>query len=293
MDTLKNFNDAIDYIEAHLTDEISMERASRLAGCSEHHFKRMFSFLAGIGVAEYVRKRRLSLAANDLFEQESKVIDVAVKYGYESADAFTRAFHAMHGVLPSEVKQHGRTVIAYPKLSFYLSIRGGTEMKVRLIEKEAFKVVGYMRRIPIQFEGVNPEIAKIYARLNEKNIALLKAMSNVEPNGIISASTNFSEGRMSESGELDHFIGVLTTEAPVEDFDALEVAAGMWAVFEVVGPFPETLQATWGRIYAEWFPSSDYESIAGPEIVWHESKDTSNPNYRSEIWIPVKKTTTI
>ncbi len=109
------------------------------------------------------------------------------------------------------------------------------------------------------------------------------------PNGIISASTNFSEGRMEEKGELDHYIGVATTKDCPEQFAQLEVAASTWAIFEAVGPFPETLQNVWGRIYSEWFPSSNYELAEGPEILWNEQKDTSSPNFKSEIWIPVLK----
>jgi AraC family transcriptional regulator len=120
-------------------------------------------------------------------------------------------------------------------------------------------------------------------------ITQLKSLSNVEPMGIISASANFSEGRMEEKGELDHYIGVATSKECPDNFTKLEVSPSTWAVFEVVGPFPETLQNVWGRIYSEWFPSSNYELAQGPEILWNEHKDTSSPTYRSEIWIPVSK----
>src|SRR5699024_9128465 len=117
----------------------------------------------------------------------------------------------------------------------------------------------------------------------------LKSLSDVEPKGIISASTNFSEGRMEEKGELDHYIEAATSGDKATEFDELEIEAGTWAVFESIGQFPETLQNVWGRIYSEWFPSSGYEAAEGPEILWNESLDTGNPKYRSEIWIPVKK----
>lgn len=160
-------------------------------------------------------------------------------------------------------------------------------MNYRIVEKESFNVVGLKKRVPVIFEGVNPEIAKMAEGLTPEIIQRLKEISNVEPRGIISASANFSEGRMEESGELDHYIGVATTRNDTEGFDVLNVDAGTWAVFESIGPFPETLQNIWGRIYSEWFPSSGYEAVDGPEIVWHESPDTGDPNYRSEIWIPV------
>jgi AraC family transcriptional regulator len=105
----------------------------------------------------------------------------------------------------------------------------------------------------------------------------------------VSASTNFSEGRMQEQGELDHYIGVATVSDCPERFVRLEVPATTWAVFEAVGPFPETVQNVWGRIYSEWLPSSTYEVVEGPEILWNEHKDVSSPTFRSEIWLPVTK----
>jgi len=170
-----------------------------------------------------------------------------------------------------------------------LMVKRGCEMNYRIVEKEPFKLVGFKKRVPIIFEGVNPEIAKMTELLTPDKIKQLKSISNVEPTGIISASTNFSEGRMEQKGELDHYIGVSTSSNEIADFDVLEIDASTWAVFESIGPFPEMLQNVWGGIYSEWFPSSGYESVEGPEILWNESPDTDNPKYRSEIWVPVKK----
>ncbi len=288
MDSISDLNKAIAYIEDHLTEEIDYSVISKLALCSEYHFKKMFSFLSGISLSEYIRRRRMTLAAVDLKNKHSRIIDIAVKYGYNSADSFSRAFQSMHGVLPSEARSENTKLKAYPRMTFQLSINGGCEMNYRIIEKESFKLIGIKKRVPIIFNGVNPEINKMYGLLTPKVIDELKARSNVEPYGIISASTNFSEGRMEENGELDHYIGVATSCSEPTEFEELVIEEGTWAVFESVGPFPETLQNVWGRIYSEWFPSSGYEAIEGPEILWNESKDTQNPNYRSEIWIPVR-----
>lgn len=289
MDSLSNMNKAMAYIEEHLTEDIDYSQISKIACCSEYHFKRMFSFLSGVGLSEYIRRRRLTLAALDLKDKSLRIIDVAVKYGYDSADSFSRAFHSMHGILPSEVRNSNIQLKAYPKMTFQLSIKGGCEMNYRIVEKGPFKIVGFKKRVPIIFNGVNPEIAKMTELLTPEVIKKLKALSNVEPTGIISASANFSEGRMEEKGELDHYIGVATSSDETAEFDVLKVEDSAWAVFESIGPFPETLQNVWGRIYSEWFPSSGYEAVPGPEILWNESQDTKNPKYRSEIWIPVKK----
>ena len=162
-------------------------------------------------------------------------------------------------------------------------------MNYRIVEKEAFRIVGIHKRVPIVFHGVNPEIASMWKSLDGESIDNLKKLSNVEPIGLLSASTNFSEGRMEEKGELDHYIGVATNKECPVNLTQLEVPALTWAVFEAVGPFPDTLQDIWGRIYSEWFPSSNYEQKEGPEILWNEHKDVTSPTFRSEIWIPIWK----
>lgn len=231
----------------------------------------------------------MTRAASDLINTDLRVIDVAVKYGYESTDSFTRAFHSVHGIVPSLARQKDAAVKAYPRMTFQLTIEGVDEMNYRIVEKGPFTLVGFKKRVPIVFEGVNPDIADMTTLLTPEIVQQLKSLSNTEPRGIISASTNFSEERMEGKGELDHYIGVATTSTDTGKFDTLSVDAATWAVFEAKGPFPQTLQSVWGRIYSEWFPSSDYETMEGPEILWNESPDTSLPDYRSEIWIPVIK----
>ncbi len=289
MELLKDMNTAMKYIEENLTNEIDYKVVARLAHCSEYHFKRMFSFLAGITLSEYIRRRRLSLAALELHNSNVKVIDVAVKYGYNSPDSFTRAFLHLHGVTPSEARNNGQSLKAYHPMTFQLSIRGGNEMNYRMEQKEAFNIVGIMKRVPIIFEGENPEIAAMWQSLTTENIEQLQELSNVEPKGLIQASTNFSEGRMEEKGELDQYIGVATTGENPGNFSKLEVPALTWVVFESTGHFPITLQETWGRIYSEWLPSSTYQVTEGPEILSIKSKDLASPSVTCEIWIPVLK----
>ncbi len=289
MDSLKGMNDALNYIEENLDNEINLKDVARLALCSEYHFQRMFSFLSGITLSEYIRRRRLTVAAFELTNSNIRIIDLAVKYGYSSPDSFTRAFQGLHGITPSEARHNGQSLKAYPRMTFQLSIKGGNEMNYRIEEKETFHIVGIKKRVQIVFNGVNPEIAEMWQSLNEETIIKLKELSNVKPLGIISASINFSEGRMEEKGGLDHYIGVATTKECPDNLTQLEVPASTWAVFEVVGPFPDTLQNVWGRIYSEWFPSSSYEQAEGPEILWNEHKDVTSPNFKSEIWIPIIK----
>lgn len=287
MDVLKNVNNAMQYIEDNLTEEIDFKEVAKRACSSEYHFKRMFPFLSGVSLSEYIRRRRLTLAAFELRDHNSRVIDVAIKYGYHSADSFARAFQNMHGINPSEARHNGKSLKAFPPMTFQLTIRGAEEMNYRIVEKEAFRIVGLYKRVPIIFNGVNPEINAMWKSLNEQMIKQLKELSNIEPNGLISASVNFSEERMEEKGELDHYIGAATTRECPSHFKCLEVAASKWAVFQSIGPFPDALQNVWGRIYSEWFPSSNFEQAEGPELLWNESKDLQSPHFKSEIWIPV------
>jgi len=289
MNLLEKMNGALRYIEENLTGDIDFKEVAKRAFCSEYHFKRMFSFLAGVSLSEYIRRRRLTLAAFELNSSDLRILEIALKYGYNSPDSFTRAFQSLHGLTPTEARNNGQVLKSYPRMTFQLSIKGGNEMNYRIEVKEAFRIIGLYKRVPIIFQGVNPEIASMWQSLNEKLINELKQLSNVEPLGLLSASTNFSEGRMEENGELDHYIGVATTKDCPDHLTQLDVPASTWAVFEAVGPFPETLQDVWGRIYSEWFASTNYEQAEGPEILWNESKDVTSPTFKSEIWIPIRK----
>lgn len=161
-------------------------------------------------------------------------------------------------------------------------------MDYRIVDKEAFTIIGLKRRVSLVYTGVNPEIAAMWASLTEDDISALKQLSDVEPTGLLSASFNFAESR-AEGTELDHLIGVAASKPVSSRWETLSVPASTWGVFTARGKFPDQLQSVWGRIYSEWFPLSGYEISEGPEILWNEGKDTSLPDFHSEIWIPVVK----
>lgn len=289
MDSLKNMNNALAFIEKNLTNDIDIHEAAKRAFCSEYHFTRMFSFLAGVTLSEYIRRRRLTLAAFELNDSQNRVIDVAMKYGYNSPDSFTRAFHTLHGITPSEARNDGKTLKAYSRMTFQLSIRGGSEMNYRIEEKEPFKVVGVKKRVPVQFEGVSKDIEKLAESITDEQYEKMYSYDNMEPHQVVNASYNFDEGRSEEKGFVDHMIGIPTTkEVPFDEFEVLEIPSHTWAIFSPKGAFPQVMQDTWAKIFAEWLPSSDYELVEAPEISFVE--DVSYPDQvYSEIWIAVKK----
>lgn len=288
MNMLKNMNDALQYIEEHLEDDIDFGKVAMLAGVSEYHFRKLFSYLSGMSLGTYIRNRRLSKAVFDLQQGKERVVDIAVKYGYDSADGFSRAFREWSGLNPSDVK-NSTAFKAFPRLAFQLTLQGGMDMDYRIIEKEAFKLVGIKKRVPVVFEGQNPEIMKMAQSLTREQRERLQQMRNTDVKTVVNASFHFDDGRMEEKGQLDHLIGSITTlEQDFGEFDTVEVPAGTWAIFSTDGPFPQALQEMWAKIFSEWLPSSSRELVDGPEISFNG--DFSDPqNVYSEIWIPVKK----
>ncbi|QVY62353.1 AraC family transcriptional regulator [Cytobacillus gottheilii] len=285
---LKRMNEALDYIEAHLNDEIDYTEVEKITGTSIYHFRRMFSFLAGMSLGEYVRNRKLSNATFDLQHEGKSVTETAFKYGYESVDGFSRAFRDWSGISPSEVKKTNM-LKAFPKLSFQLTIQGGNNMDYRIQQKEAFKIAGVKKRVPIQFQGENQEIIKLAQSITPQQREQMRSLSNLEPHQVVNASYHFDAERMEEKGSLDHMIGVLTdSQSDFDELDVIEVPKLTWAIFSSEGEFPKTMQETWGKIAAEWLPSSDYELVEAPEISF--TGDLSDrSNVYSEIWIAVKR----
>jgi AraC family transcriptional regulator len=281
MDLLKSMNEALSYIEENLAGDIDYKAVGRIAQCSEHHFMKMFSFLSGVTLSEYIRRRRLSLAAFELMNQDARVIEIAMKYGYNSPDAFTRAFQRIHGVAPSRARKNGHLLKAYPPMTFQLTIQGGSEMKYRMEEKSDFHVVGFHKRMKVMEEDVDPKVAQLWENISDETLNELEELSDGEPKGMLHILTDYEEtASESDEGEIDYYFAVATQKEP-EHFVKLAIPASTWAVFEVDGDWME-IQEIWQRVYTEWFPSSTYEHAGGPEILG------SSENV-SEIWVPVVK----
>lgn len=285
---LKELNQVMDYIEDHLTDDLSLEKISNYAGVSDYHFRTIFFYLSGMTLSEYIKNRRLSEASLDLLNG-GKVTDIALKYGYQSMDGFTRAFKRWSGFLPSEVMKRGISK-SFPKLSFTITVKGGCSMEFRIEEKPAFYLVGVSKRVPMQFEGINMEIVKLAESITEEQKEEMHSLQSMEPYEIVNASYEADYHFLKEEGYLTHMIGVLTTEDQVSDrLDKVFVEACTWAVFPNEGPFPSTLQETMAKTYSEWLPSSNYEVINAPSFSFTKMDKGKKDYAYSEIWIPVRK----
>lgn len=286
---IKTLNEAIEYIEENLSKEIKVEDVADFIGESDYHFRKIFQYISGMPLSEYIKKRKLAMANYDLIEGGS-VTDIAFKYGYQSLEGFTRAFKAWSGHLPSEVKQT-RTIISFPKLSFYIDVRGGKNMEVQINEMPEFTIAGVSSRVPVQFEGVNNAIVELAESIIEEQRNEMRRLQNIEPKQIVNASYDADENFLKEEGGLTHTIGVLTTEGDISPaLDTVSIDAHTWAVFPNEGEFPETLQNTMARTYSEWLPSSNYEVVDAPSFSFTLMDDEKENYAYSEVWIPVKET---
>ncbi|WP_411842424.1 GyrI-like domain-containing protein [Salinicoccus sp. HZC-1] len=284
---LKTLNDVINFIEDNLSNDIKVNDVARYIGESDYHFRKIFQYITGIPLSEYIKKRKLSRANHDLVNGHS-VTDTAFKYGYQSVDGFTRAFKSWSGYLPSEVNKT-KTIISFPKLSFYIDVRGGENMEVQIKEMPAFTIAGVKKRVPMQFEGVNQAIVELAQSITEEQRAEMHKLQNIDPKQVINASYDADEKFLKEEGDLTHVIGVITTEEDIStNLDTVSVDAHTWAVFPSEGEFPSTLQNTMARTHSEWLPSSNYELVDAPSFSF-AIMDSEKENYAySEVWIAVK-----
>lgn len=285
---LNELNHVMDYIEEHLTDDLSLEMISEYAGVSDYHFRKIFFYLSGWTLSEYIKNRKLSEANKDLLKGE-KVTDVAFKYGYLSMDGFTRAFKKWSGLIPSDVLKKGISK-SFPKLSFIITVKGGINMECRIVEKPAFNFAGVSKRVPMQFKGVNNEIVKLAKSITDEQKKEMHALQNIAPFEIVNVSYDADANLLKEEGDLTHLIGVLTTEDQVSDLlEKVPVEACTWVIFPNEGPFPATLQETMARIYSEWLLSSGYEVINAPTFSFTKMDEQKKDYAYSEVWIPVRE----
>jgi AraC family transcriptional regulator len=282
-------NQLVHLVEEHLTEEIDVDGWARTLGTTEHHLRRMFSSLAGMPLSEYVRRRRMTVAAADVVSGGEDLLSIAVRYGYASTEAFGRAFRSVHGTGPGQVRRDGGPLRTQPCLTFHLTVRGSIAMDVRILDRPEFHLVGHAARVPLIHQGVNPHITEHVASVPAAEHQRLKAMSETEPVGLLAVSDDLDPDRV-EGSELTYLHGVaLRHDTPVpEELDCIEVPAGAWAAFRSSGPYPATLQQTWAATATEWFPSNGWRLRPGPEIVAVLDRSEDFSAATCELWLPVE-----
>lgn len=282
-------NDLVDVVESHLTDEISVAELSARHGTTEYHLRRMFSSLAGMPLSEYIRKRRMTVAASAVLAQE-ELLSVAVRFGYGSGEAFVRAFRSVHGAAPSDIRRDGGPLRSQPQLRFRLTVEGNSSMHTRLIHQPGFRLIGHSVRVPLIHSGPNPHIHGFIAGLPATEHARLKGLSNAEPGGLLQVSADVDQD-YTEGSELTYLHGVaVTASTPTpSDLSGIEVAAGSWAVFRSEGPYPASLQETWAATATDWFPSNPWQLRPGPSLVAVLDRSPDFSTATCELWLPVER----
>ncbi len=284
MEWLERLNLAIQYIEDNLANEISYDEAAKLACCSTYHFQRMFSYIAGIPLSDYIRRRRMTAAAFDLQSNAMKVIDASLKYRYDSPTSFNRAFQSVHGVTPSAARNEGVLLKAYPRISFTISIKGAAEMDYRIEKKDAFRIVGVKEHYSMDIEENFSKVPLFWQKVAQEGwIPKICSLMDQPPYSVLGVST------CSNGKDFDYYIAVasiIDTPAGMEEY---EVPACTWAVFTSMGPLPHAMQELQKRIITEWLPTSGYEYANAPDIEVYSDGDQQSPDYTAEVWLPIIK----
>ncbi|MCT1403702.1 AraC family transcriptional regulator [Paenibacillus sp. p3-SID867] len=276
---LDGLNAAIQYIEEHLADEIDYGQAAGYAHCSEYHFKRLFSAVVGMPMSEYIRRRRMTLAALEIRDSEARLIDIAIKYGYRSADAFSRAFSGIHGVLPSEARNQSVSLNAHPRIQFQMTVQGKAQLHYRIVDRPAFRIVGMGEEVSMETSVFH---ITLFERIDEDSLnEQLKSLED-EPvfPGILHVTRCITDERSR------YIVAVSTRETAPEGYESHELADATWVVFSLDRPTTECMLETWERIYTEWFPDGDFEVADAPEFIRCTHEDAA-----WEIWIPITRAT--
>ncbi|RSD26881.1 AraC family transcriptional regulator [Mesobacillus subterraneus] len=277
---------AIDYMEEHLLEDITIEEIARVANSSPFHFQRTFSILTDSSVSEYMRRRRLTLAAHELGSTDVKIIDLALKYGYDTPEAFTKAFRRQHGISPSEARKFAGKLNSYGRLGIQVSLKGVEPMQYRVVELEAFEVIG----VKESFSYANGEntagIPKMWGKANHDGTSdFLLCNNNGTVKGLLGVCVDQSKVK---EKQMDYWVAAACDGETPDGYSKMEIPASRWAIFEVHGPMPDAIQKVWKQIFTEWFPANGYQHAGTPDLEVYTAGNPTDPDYYSEVWIPVK-----
>ena len=293
MELVDDLKKTVDYIEDNLLEDIDINRISKKVGISKFYLQRSFQILVGYSVGEYIRNRRLYLAARELSHSDNKIIDIAYKYGYETPESFTKAFTRFHNNTPSNVKKGG-SYIPFNRIKIKISIEQGEEMNVKVTPMFPIKLIGFESEF--NFENSYQEIPKYWDEICEKYCKRIYAGQNpVTPEEKAIVDNCIGEYALCMDGNGKTFKYMVAGrysggEVP-KGMKLVELERGDWAVFDCYGPNPKTLQDTNTKIFNEWIPNNnEYEVRANYNIEWYDcTGDMEDANYHTAIWIPVRK----
>lgn len=281
MEWIERLNKSINYIEEHITEEISYDELAQIACCSTYHFQRMFTYIAGVSLSEYIRRRKMSLAAVDLQGGNEKIIDISLKYGYSSPTAFNRAFQSIHGVAPSVLKNEGVSIKSFPPITFKFTVKGVEELNYRIETKTAFRIVGKSYPLNKEIEQNFLEVPQMWQNaVIDGTIEKITAIMNSQPQGVLGVSA------CNDNEEWKYYIAVSSTADTDTSLEEYIIPGCMWVIFPGGGT-GKSIQELEKRIVTEWLPTSGYEFTEGPDIEVYFNPDPNNTQY--EVWIPIKK----
>lgn len=288
MNYTQGLQNAIDYIEEHLTDDLDIEEIAAQSGLSAFYFQRIFNILCDYSLGEYIRNRRLTLAGNELSGTDEKVIDIALKYGYDTPESFSRAFSRFHGITPSQAKKNSSPLKSFSRLSVEIHLKGGNIMDYKIVKKDAFKVLEKISTHSIDDEQNKNTIPDFWTQSHQdETVQKLFDLTTDKTNifGICYGDT------LNNKKTFEYSIAALcndNTEIP-DGFSVKEIPARTWAVFECIGPMPDAIQNTWHKICSEFFPTANYEPTYEMDIEAYPAGVMTSPDYRTEIWVTVKE----
>lgn len=284
MDWIKSFQRSVDYIEEHITEPLEVSDIASQMNISAFYYQKIFSILCGFTLGEYIRNRRLALAGGELLATDEKIIDIAMKYGYDTPEGFTRAFVKFQGVTPGAARKYGK-VRSFAKLAVEISVKGGSIMDYKIVKKEAFKIIAKQQRFE-KIEDVQgrSDIPAFWTECHGDGT--VKFLSeNSKKDGVLGNSV---VGMCMEDStavkDFPYFIGAEYAGGKVpEGYKVVDVSAAEWAVFNIENMNAEGIQQAWHNIFAEFFPSSNYKPAGNFDLEVYPTD-----SYKGEIWISVE-----
>lgn len=283
MDWLKNLHDAIEYIEDNLDEDISIEKCAEIACCSSFYFQRIFSYIVGIGLAKYIKRRRMTQAGFLLKRTDDKIIDIALKYGYSSPSSFTRAFKEVHNITPSKARKSNSILKSYPKIKLSIDIIGESPLNYYVKDLDRFRILGISIKLTENMEE-NQHIVPLFWE-KTLNSDKFKELLSLEPK----AKEIFGVTEFKSPNEIYYHIGILTNQTKPDYLSECLIPNSTWAIFENQGKLKLNVQTVFKRFYREWLPLSGYNYGFLPDIEIYKLKDEPNPYGHSKVLISIEK----